>query len=145
MSEDIRKIIDKVKNFNQFVNESVDINNLTPITINVMGKQFTWNELNGGKLYHGSRTELNVGDLLIPQKEQNFKESDKNKISITSDYNRAKLWVLKIKSDNPIFIYEIEPISDIEIWRVSLAKQGTKFDLWEGRVDSAKILKKDVL
>lgn len=145
MSEDIHKIIDKVKNFNQFINENNIINKLKPSIINVMGKSFTWNKLNGGKLYHGSHTELNVGDILTPQEKKNFKQSDENKISITSNYDRAKYWTIKIQSDSPIYIYEVEPMSEIEIWRVSLAKQGTVFDLWEGRVFNAKILNKDIL
>ena len=136
-------MIDKVKNFKQFINE--DINEINPSVVKVMGKSFTWNELNGGKLYHGSRTELNIGDILTPQENINFKQSDGKKISITSDYNRAKYWASQIKSDSPMYIYEIEPMSEIEIWRVSLAKQGTMFDLWEGRVNNAKIINKDIL
>jgi hypothetical protein len=136
------------KNINQFEVSKPKLKTLqelNPSVVNVMGKSFTWNELNGGKLYHGSRTELNVGDILTPQKNRNFKQSDDNKISITSDYNRAKYWASQIKSDNPIYIYEIEPMGEIEIWRVSLTKQGTMFDLWEGRVNNAKIINKDIL
>ena len=43
-------------------------------------------------------------------------ESDKSKISITSDYDRAIYWAKQIKSNQPIYIYEIEPIGDIDIF-----------------------------
>ena len=138
---DLKKLIKTT--IREFLNEN--INELNPSVVNVMGKSFTWNELNGGKLYHGSRTDLDVGDILTSQKNRNFKQSDNNKVSITSDYNRAKHWASQIKSDNPIYIYEIEPMGEIEIWRVSLAKQGTMFDLWEGRVNNAKIINKYIL
>lgn len=113
--------------------------------INVMGKNFTWDNLKGEKLYHGSRTNLEVGEYLIPQENTNFEESDKSKISITSDYDRAIYWAKHIKSNQPIYIYEVEPVGDIDIWRVSLAEMGTKFTLWEGRVNKAKIVNKYII
>lgn len=121
------------------------INEWKPSTVIVVGKLFNWNDLNSGKLYHGSRSELSVGDILEPQSVHNFKESEKNKISISSDYARSKYWAEQIKSDNSVYIYEIIPLSKIDIWRVSLAKMGTKFDLWEGRVTKAKIINKIII
>lgn len=118
----------------EYLNESTQIN--------VMGKKFTWSDLKGGKLYHGSRTDLEVGEYLTPQENNNFEESDKSKISITSDYDRAIYWGKQIKSNQPMYVYEVKPISDIDIWRVSLAEMGTKFVLWEGRVNKAKIINK---
>ena len=133
--KDLRKFI--ATTIREYLNESTQIN--------VMGKKFTWNDLKGGKLYHGSRTDLEVGEYLIPQENTNFEESDKSKISITSDYDRAIYWAKQIKSNQPIYIYEVEPIGDIDIWRVSLAEMGTKFTLWEGRVNEAKIINKYIV
>ena len=68
--KDLKKFI--ATTIREYLNESTQIN--------VMGKKFTWNDLKGGKLYHGSKTDLDVGEYLIPQENTNFEESSKSKI-----------------------------------------------------------------
>ena len=104
--------------------------------VHVMGKDFRLGDLHGGKLYHGSPHKLTVGTVLTPQTKKNYKQSG-NAVSITSNAARAAHWG---SVGGVPYVYEVEPLSDVDVWRAGLVAGATAFELWEGRVAKAKIL-----
>lgn len=103
----------------------------------VEGRSFTLGQVSGGKLYHGSPTELPVGTLLEPGHGTNYKQSSPTDVSITSNAHRARTWVTEDSAAS--YVYEIEPLGPVAQWRTGLAEYGESFHLWEGRVGSARI------
>lgn len=110
--------------------------------IRVQGRPMTYADMSGGKLFHGSKADLPVGTVLTPGGgERNFTQSAEDAVSITSDRARAEHWAAETAADSePVFVYEVEPVGDIDGWRLGLAERGTKFHLWEGRVPAARII-----
>lgn len=110
----------------------------------VEGKKFTFNDVHGRKLYHGSPIKMNEGTIIVPQlpTKRNFVESPESLVCFTSDFNTAVYWARKALNDMSalVYIYEIEPLADIIIHRIMLANYGKNFNLQEGRSSAAKIL-----
>jgi hypothetical protein len=132
--------------FDQLTNLVLENTNIIPdMEVYVLSKKFNLRDVKGGKLYHGSKTDILVGEYLIPYHVKNFKESQEY-VSVTSSFTLAKYWASQIKRDGPIFIYEIAiPDTDLEIWRVSLENQGESFTLQEGRTKRALIIDKTII
>lgn len=115
-------------------------------TVSVYGRPFPLGSVEGGKLYHGSTHDLPVGTILEPQEERNFKQSADDAVSITSDTQLAAYWPKQASGDDaPVFIYEVEPLGEVDAWRVGLANQGRNIRLAEGRVPTARIISKTAL
>ncbi len=119
--------------------------------VRVEGKRFLLGDVIGGKLYHGSPFKLEVGTVLVPQEwgNQNFDESPIDQVSLTSELNDAKYWAKEAQKRNSgdiekIYVYEVEPLSEVVPWRVMLANFGLSFRLQEGRVDNGAIITKIV-
>jgi len=127
-----------------FVDEGVTKPRWHDQDIVVVGQKRKLGEVSGGKLFHGSPTKIDVGGLISPQEERNFKQSSDSAISITSDVGMAAHWAreaAKPKDDeNSVYIYEIEPTGEVEGWRIGLANQGKNITLMEGRTPSGKII-----
>lgn len=62
-------------------------------------------------------------------------------MSITSNPERAGYWAAGTKK-GALHIYEVEPLGTVEAWRVGLANMGRSFDLWEGRVPKARVVRR---
>jgi hypothetical protein len=93
-------------------------------------------EVEGGKLYHGSASNLEPGTLLEPGHGKNFKQSASDAVSITSDYERARYWARKAAKKGEGFVYEVAPQGDVVAHSANLGKN---IVLMEGRVRAAKI------
>jgi hypothetical protein len=107
----------------------------------VMGKTFALGAVAGGRLYHGSPISLPVGTILEPGHGRQYKQSASDAVSITSNPERAGYWAAGAKK-GALHVYEIEPVGTVEAWRVGLADMGRSFDLWEGRVAKARIIRR---
>ena len=110
----------------------------------VYGVRRTLGEVHGGKLYHGSAKDLPIGTILEPQEARNFKQSAPDAVSITSDERTAAYWPREALGSQgaDVFIYEVEPVGEVEAWRVSPANYGKNIRLDEGRVPAARIIGK---
>ncbi len=108
-----------------------------------MGQNRPLSEMEGGKFYHGSHADLPVGAILTPGRNPNFNESDHTRVSITSDSVRAWTWAnsaaARAKREH-IFVYEVEPLGDFEVWRCGPSNQGRNFVVFEARVSGARIV-----
>ncbi|MFS0885085.1 NAD(+)--rifampin ADP-ribosyltransferase [Aeromicrobium sp. 179-A 4D2 NHS] len=110
--------------------------------VTVEGRQFTYGDVYGGRLFHGSRHELADGDMLEPgRSEANFTESAEDAVSITSEADTALFWANE-STDDPVYVYEIEPEGPIVQWRSMLANCGQNWRLQEGRVPAARIVRR---
>lgn len=69
-----------------------------------------------GPFYHGTKADLQVGDLLTPGKNSNYK-SDlvMNHIYFTALVNGAGLAAALAKGNGPERVYMVEPTSDFEV------------------------------
>lgn len=103
-----------------------------------MGRRFKLGDVNGGRLFHGTRAVLAEGDVLEPGHGTNFEESSVETVSITSSAETAAYWAAQ--AGGAVHVYEVEPIGGVEIWRAGLANRGSNFELFEGRVHSARVL-----
>jgi hypothetical protein len=110
-------------------------------TIMYEGREWPLSAVRGGKLFHGSSVKLPVGTILEPQEKRNFTQSAKDAVSVTSLARRALYWVKEANPDGPAYLYEIEPLSTIEPWRVGGAGRGDRIELYEARVTSARIVR----
>lgn len=108
-------------------------------TFVVEGRKRPLSEMVGGKFYHGSPHELPVGTILQPGKSpRNYKQS-KAVVSLTSDLVRAADWgSLGWKVVG--YVYEVEPLGDMEVHRATPANYGENFILWEVTVPRARIV-----
>lgn len=110
--------------------------------VNIEGRAFTLGDVHGGRLFHGSRHEIADGDLLEPGRvEANFNQSAADAVSITSEADTALYWANQ-SSDGPVYVYEIEPVGRVEMWRASLANYGQNWRMQEGRVSAARIVRR---
>jgi hypothetical protein len=107
--------------------------------VTVMGRAFQLSEVSGGQLFHGSRHRLAVGTVLEPGHNRNFVQSSTDTVSITSEPGRAQHWAEQ-SGAGPHFIYEVEPLGAVDVWRAGLADQGQSFRLFEARVPQARIV-----
>lgn len=108
--------------------------------VTVFGRSFLLGQVEGGRLYHGSPQHLAPGTVLTPGHDKNFKQSAAGAVSITSDLQTAKHWG-SLGGKRRVFIYEVEPLSPVEVWRAGLANFGKSIVLYEGRVASARVLR----
>lgn len=68
-----------------------------------------------GPFYHGTRAALDVGDMLVPGKESNYKsELMMNHIYFTAMVNGAGLAAALAKGDGDEHVYIVEPTGDFE-------------------------------
>ncbi|MBI1296289.1 NAD(+)--rifampin ADP-ribosyltransferase [bacterium] len=68
-----------------------------------------------GPFYHGTKADLQVGDLLTPGGDSNYKaELKMNHIYFTALVNAAGLAAALAKGDNPERVYVIEPTGSFE-------------------------------
>lgn len=113
-------------------------------TVMVEGRQFTLGDVHGGRMFHGSKHEIAAGDLLQPGKaEVNFAESDLNAVSITSEADKALGWARDTVTDGePLYVYEVEPVGPVKVWRARLANYGQNWAMDEGRVPEARIVRR---
>lgn len=115
-------------------------------TVLVEGRRRPLGEVHGGKLYHGSTRDLAIGTVLAPQTDRNFKESASDAVSITSEERTAAYWPRKAIGDMKavVYVYEVEPLGEVEGWRTGPANCGKNITLFEGRTPSARIIGKTV-
>lgn len=106
--------------------------------VHLDGRCFTRSDMAGGVFYHGSTRDLTVGTVLVPGHGTNFLESPGDCVSITSDYGTALYWARLTGGGGRVYV--VEPRGEVTVWRAGLAKCGTRFQLWEGRVPSARII-----
>lgn len=109
-------------------------------TVSVFGTPWPLGKVVSGRLFHGSTRELPVGTVLVPQRagNRNFAQSAADAVSITSCESRAAFWAAK--SGGTPYIYEVEPLSEVEVHRAGVANYGKNIELFEGRVSSARII-----
>ena len=110
----------------------------------VEGRVFTYTDVHGGRMFHGSRYLLDDNTVLSPgSADTNFKESSSDAVSITSGADIAYHWARESAfNTEPFYVYEIEPVGPIEQWRAMVSNFGQNFRLQEGRVQSARILRR---
>jgi hypothetical protein len=107
------------------------------------GKSRALGEVSGGRWYHGSRTPIPVGGVVEPGHGRNFAQSPDGMISVTSIEGNARRWAYAAagRRDLPVYVYEVEPLAEIEPHRVAPADHGTSFQFYEGRTTTARVLR----
>lgn len=70
--------------------------------------------LDRGPFFHGTKAELQLGDLLEPQNLSNYQDKKSNYIYFTATLDAAKWGAELAKSDRPERIYIIEPQGEFE-------------------------------
>ena len=109
-------------------------------TLVVEGRERKISEMVGGKFYHGSPHRLSVGTVLEPgQSKKNYKQSKSAGVSISSDANRAAHWG-SLEGKIRGYVYEVEPLGEVEVHRAGPANYGRNFVLWEGVVPRARVV-----
>lgn len=104
----------------------------------VYGQPFRLRDaVGGGRLFHGSPSKLDPGDVLRPQTHRRFRESPKDAVSVTTSIEAAAHW-----ASEGGFVYQVEPLGPVEQWKVAPAEGGASFDLLEGRVPAARIVRR---
>ena len=80
-----------------------------------LARSFTENPSDTGPFYHGTRADLQVGDLLTPGGNSNYKsELVMNHIYFTASANGAGLSAALAKGDAPERVYVVEPTGGFE-------------------------------
>lgn len=80
-----------------------------------MAKSFASRPSDKGPFYHGTRADLQVGDLLTPGNKSNYKEDlAMNHIYFTAIVNGAGLAAALAKGDGPERVYIVEPTGEFE-------------------------------
>jgi DNA topoisomerase IB len=109
--------------------------------LTIRGRVMPLSLVAGGKLYHGSPNEIRPGTVLVPGGgTKNYDRSSGKAISITSDAGVAGHWG-SLERTTTGYIYEVEPIGEVEGWRVGPANGFKNFTLYEGRVPKARVLR----
>ncbi|KAA8745614.1 MULTISPECIES: NAD(+)--rifampin ADP-ribosyltransferase [Paenibacillus] len=67
-----------------------------------------------GPFFHGTKAELQIGDLLEPQFLSNYQEKNSNHIYFTATLNAAKWGAELARSNAKERIYIVEPLGDFE-------------------------------
>ncbi|MDZ5712701.1 NAD(+)--rifampin ADP-ribosyltransferase [Jeotgalibacillus haloalkalitolerans] len=70
--------------------------------------------LDRGPFFHGTKAELNIGDLLEPQYLSNYQDKKSNHIYFTATLEAAKWGAELAKSDAKERIYLVEPLGEFE-------------------------------
>lgn len=70
--------------------------------------------LDQGPFFHGTKAELNIGDLLVPQHLSNFQNKASNHIYFTATLEAAKWGAELAASEAEERIYIVEPTGDFE-------------------------------
>ncbi|QDP41188.1 NAD(+)--rifampin ADP-ribosyltransferase [Radiobacillus deserti] len=70
--------------------------------------------LDHGPFFHGTKAELNIGDLLEPQHLSNYQDKKSNHIYFTATLEAAKWGAELAKSESKERIYMVEPLGDFE-------------------------------
>lgn len=70
--------------------------------------------LDQGPFFHGTKAELNIGDLLEPQHLSNYQDKKSNFIYFTATLNAAKWGAELARSNGKERIYIVEPLGDFE-------------------------------
>ncbi|MYL64296.1 NAD(+)--rifampin ADP-ribosyltransferase [Bacillus hwajinpoensis] len=70
--------------------------------------------LDHGPFFHGTKTELKIGELLVPQHLSNYQNKKTNHIYFTATLNAAKWGAELAKSTSKERIYIVEPVGDFE-------------------------------
>lgn len=112
-----------------------------PITVE--GRSFTLGDVYGGRLFHGSPHEIGDGETLESgRSDANHTMSSPTSVSITSAADLARHWASEAAGDRPLYVYEVEPVGPVRVWRAMLANYGQSVRLQEGRVRSARVLRR---
>jgi len=107
----------------------------------VYGRKMPLGLVVGGKLYHGSPHELAKGTLLVPGgATKNYDQSKGKGVSITSNLGTAGHWG-SLEGKVTGYVYEVDPLGEVEAWRVKPANRGESFILYEGIVPKARVLR----
>lgn len=93
----------------------------------------------GGKVYHGSLTELQPGDRVVPGWPSSHAASPSSSICVTSAVDLALYWA-QLGGYGKAYVYEVVPEGLIDVWRCSLDTDRQMVRLQEGRVRSARIV-----
>jgi rifampin ADP-ribosylating transferase len=72
------------------------------------------NVLDNGPFFHGTKAELKLGDLLVPQHLSNYQDKKSNYIYFTATLNAAKWGAELANSESKERIYVVEPTGDFE-------------------------------
>lgn len=107
-------------------------------TVDVQGKQHRLGDVHGGgQWFHASPHDIAPGTVLEPGKaEKNYKQSSDAHVSIASAESYAKRW-------HPTgHLYEVEPLHEVEVHRAGPADYGKSFQVFEGRVARARVVRK---
>ena len=67
-----------------------------------------------GPIFHGTKAELNVGDLLKPNNLSNYQNKKSNYIYFTATLDAAKWGAELAKSNSKERIYLVEPLGEFE-------------------------------
>ncbi|PTQ85435.1 rifampin ADP-ribosylating transferase [Trichococcus patagoniensis] len=70
--------------------------------------------LDKGPFFHGTKTELKIGDLLEPQQSSNYQDKKSNYIYFTATLEAAKWGAELASSQAKERIYIVEPLGDFE-------------------------------
>jgi hypothetical protein len=70
--------------------------------------------LDNGPFFHGTKAELNIGDLLEPQHLSNYQDKKSNYIYFTATLDAAKWGAELATSQSKERIYIVEPLGDFE-------------------------------
>lgn len=70
--------------------------------------------LDHGPFFHGTKAELNLGDLLEPQHLSNYQDKNSNYIYFTATLDAAKWGAELATSASKERIYIVEPLGDFE-------------------------------
>lgn len=70
--------------------------------------------LDHGPFFHGTKAELKIGDLLVPQHLSNYQNKKSNHIYFTATLNAAKWGAELATSESKERIYIVEPEGDFE-------------------------------
>lgn len=109
----------------------------------VEGRSFTLGDVYGGRLFHGSPHEIADGETLESgRSEVNFEQSSESSVSITSGADIAHHWAKEAAAGRPFYVYEVEPAGPVQVWRAMLANYGQSVRLQEGRVSSARVVRR---
>jgi hypothetical protein len=111
----------------------------------VAGKSFLLGQVYGGVFFHGSIHRIAVGtNLLGGCGAPNFEQSSLTEVSISSDRGRAMHWAREARAQRrvqgPIFLYTVEPLGTISLWRAGLDQSGNSFVGWEARAREVRVL-----
>lgn len=70
--------------------------------------------LDNGPFFHGTKAELKIGDLLVPQYLSNYQDKKSNHIYFTATLEAAKWGAELAKSAAKERIYIVEPLGEFE-------------------------------